>query len=122
MRSAATGKRYDAFRNAYRFRTAKPGDSQCGCNFSLYYKEMMRRQSFVQDPSSIQPKESAIVWLKPELRNSLAAEPGATTSLPKERAYVPDSRIRVIGPKFLPDTRIDFKIPKDAEKRAELRN
>jgi hypothetical protein len=114
MRSTSTGRPYDELQNAYRFRTEKPGSkAECGCNFALYYKEMMRRQSYVSDPGSIPAKESAIVWMKPALRTSLdkGKEVAANLAKPKERAYVPDARIRVIGPKFLPDRGIDFTKP-----------
>lgn len=114
MRSTTTGRPYDELKNAYRFRTDKPGSkSECGCNFALYYQEMMRRQSYVSNPGSIPDKESAIVWIKPALRTSLdkSKEVAANLPAPKERAYVPDARIRIIGPKFLPDQGIDFTKP-----------
>jgi len=115
MRSAATGKPYDELKNAYRFRTAEPGSKrECGCNFTLYYKEMMRRQSYVSNPDSLPAKESAIVWIKPALRTSLdrTKEVAANVPKPRERTYIPDTRIRVIGPKFLPDNGIDFTKPR----------
>lgn len=120
MRSTQTGRRYDALKNAYRFRTEKPGsDPECGCNFALYYKEMMRRQTFINNPDAMPQKESAIVWLKPQLRTSLKTsdQMAANLAKPKERNYVPDKRIRVIGPQFLPDQGIDFTKPIADRKR-----
>jgi hypothetical protein len=111
MRSASTGRPYDELENAYRFRTEKPGSKpECGCNFALYYQEMMKRQSYARDPASIPPQESAIVWLKPALRSSLkkADELAANVPKPRERNYVPNAHIRIIGPRFLPDKGIDF--------------
>jgi hypothetical protein len=114
MRSASTGRPYDELRNAYRFRTENPGSRpECGCNFALYYQEMMKRQSYVRDPGNIPARESSIVWLKPALRSSLAKADAVAANLPtpKERNYVPNAHIRVIGPQFLPDKRIDFTKP-----------
>lgn len=113
MRSAVTGHPYADLPTAYKFRVEKPGSrSQCGCNFSLYYKEMMKRQSYVDDPGSIPKQESAIVWIKPALRPSLKKDMVAeNVARPKVRDYVPNDRIRMIGPKFFPDKRIDFTKP-----------
>ncbi len=103
MRSAVTGRPYGDLENAYRFRTTRK-DQACGCNFSLYYKEMMRREAFIADPAKAAPKQSSIVWVKPELRGQLekeiTAKPARAAAL---RDYKPDARIRQIGPKFLPD-------------------
>ena len=75
MRSAITGRSYDELQNAYRFRTlGARKDKTCGCNFSLYYKEMMRREAYIADPVKREPKQSSIVWVKPELRGQLEAE------------------------------------------------
>jgi hypothetical protein len=120
MRSTATGRPYDELENAYRFRTRKPGSkAECGCNFALYYREMMRRQSYVDNPDSVPAKESSIVWLKPALRTSLdrTKEAAAILPRPKERTYLPDTHIRVIGPQFLPDKGIDFTKPIPASRK-----
>jgi len=113
MRSAATGHPYSDLPAAYKFQVEKPGsEPQCGCNFPLYYKEMMKRQAYVDDPGSIPKPESAIVWMKPALRPSLKKDLMAENAAkPKVRDYVPNEHIRVIGPKFLPDKRIDFTRP-----------
>lgn len=118
MRSASTGKPYRAMKTAFRYKVEagrKPDQSrECGCNFSLYYQEMMRRQSFVRDPQSMPVRESSIVWLKPALRTSLTADKpisdqiAASQAKPRERAYLPNGNIRVIGPQFFPDQGIDF--------------
>ncbi|MDB5523823.1 MAG: hypothetical protein JWM58_1586 [Rhizobium sp.] len=114
MRSTLTGRPYDELENAYRFRTKKAENkAECGCNFALYYQEMKRRQSYVNDPASIPQKQSSIVWLTPALRSSLQkpAEMASAELKRLERAYVPDNQIRVIGPQFLPDKGIDFTRP-----------
>lgn len=114
MRSTQTGRPYDEMRNAFRFRTEKPGSkAECGCNFALYYKEMMRRQAYVKDPESVGERQSSIVWLKPELRGGLQKPlaDARTEKAPAERDYEPDRNVRVIGPQFLPDKRIDFTRP-----------
>lgn len=119
MRSTATGRLYGDLDNAYRFRTTAGRDKACSCNFSLYYKEMMRRESYITDPSTrpVKAKESSIVWVKPELRGQLAKE--AVVAKPVKQAelrdYKPDARIRQIGPTFLPDAQdMDFTTPKPA--------
>jgi hypothetical protein len=114
MLSAETGHPYEDLDNAYRFRTTKPGSKpECGCNFALYYKEMLRRQSYIDDPSSVPEQQSALVWVKPELRPSIKADDRVASNLSPgaERDYLPSAKVRVVGPKFLPDKRIDFTKP-----------
>jgi len=116
MRSAVNGRPYGELDNAYRFRTTSGSkDKACGCNFSLYYKEMMRREAFISDPAKREEKQSSIVWLKPELRGQLDGNVAASTPVKqaKLRDYTPDARIRQIGPKFLPDSEgVDIRAPK----------
>ena len=117
MRSAFTGRPYDELDNAYRFRTQTPArDKACGCNFSLYYKEMMKREAFINNPERApEKKQSSIVWIKPELRGQLKADEVAVAPIKeaKLRDYTPDGHIRQIGPKFLPDDEtLDFRSPK----------
>lgn len=106
MRSVVTGRLYGQLDNAYRFRTTDAGeDKPCSCNFSLYYREMMRREAHVADPGKRQAKQSSIVWVKPQLRGQLSKEVAAAKPVkqPALRDYKPDARIRMIGPMFLPD-------------------
>lgn len=116
MRSALTGRPYGELDNAYRFRTTSgPKDKACGCNFSLYYQEMMRREAFISDPAKREPTQSSIVWVKPELRGQLDGDVAASTPVrqAKLRDYKPDTRIRQIGPQFLPDAEgVDIRAPK----------
>ena len=119
MRSAFTGRRYSELENAYRFRTTNAKENKvCGCNFSLYYKEMMKREAYIADPAKREPKQSSIVWIKPELRGQLQKEVTADRPVKEAalRDYKPNDRIRLIGPKFLPDSEtIDIRHPKSVE-------
>jgi hypothetical protein len=116
MRSTLTGRPYGELDNAYRFRTTSgPKDKACGCNFSLYYQEMMRREAFIRDPAKREPTQSSIVWIKPELRGQFDGDIAVATPVrrAKLREYKPDARIRQIGPKFLPDAEgVDIRAPK----------
>jgi len=117
MRSAFTGRPYDELDNAYRFRTEAPArDKTCGCNFSLYYKEMMKREAFINNPEMApEKKQSSIVWIKPELRGQLKANDAAAAPVKeaRQRDYKSDGHIRQIGPRFLPDDEtLDFRNPR----------
>jgi hypothetical protein len=105
MRSAITGRRYDELDQAYRFRISSKKDKACTCNFSLYYKEMMRREAYIADPAKAGAKQSSIVWVKPELRGQLRSEVASSKPVKDAivRDYEPNEQIRQIGPKFLPD-------------------
>jgi len=116
MRSTFTDRPYDELDNAYRFRTQTPTkDKACGCNFSLYYKEMMKREAFINNPERApEKKQSSIVWIKPELRGQLKTDVAVAAQVKeaKLRDYKPDRHIRQIGPKFLPDDEtLDFRKP-----------
>ena len=72
-------------------------------------------ESAIANPAKREPKQSSIVWVKPELRGQLEKE--AAVSKPvkeaKLRDYTPDTKIRLIGPKFLPDEEaVDLRNPK----------
>lgn len=116
MQSAVTGRPYDELENAYRFRTqSAKKDKACGCNFTLYYKEMMRREAYIADPARTEPKQSSIVWVKPELRGQLEKETPVSKPVKEAtlRDYKPDDKVRQIGPKFLPDEQtVDLRNPK----------
>lgn len=114
MRSAMSGIAYDRLPNAWAFRTRKPGENaECGCNFSLYHKEMLRREAFIKDPAAAPKQKSAITWVKPELRGP--TEQAVTVrKAQEERPYEPRRDIRIIGPEFLPDEKIDFMRPVEA--------
>ncbi|WP_137158075.1 DUF2865 domain-containing protein [Rhizobium sp. FKL33] len=117
MRSAVSGEDYAGQSYAWRFRT-QPKTAECGCNFSLYYKEMLRREAIVSGKALPKKPADSIVWVKPQLRGGLA-QVDAKSAPAVERPYTPDPKIRLIGPAFLPDDRaIDFRNPAQAEKDA----
>jgi hypothetical protein len=78
---------------------------------------MMKREAYITDPGKRETKQSSIVWVKPELRGQLEKEAAASRPINEAqlRDYTPDAKIRLIGPKFLPDeTAVDFHSPKAA--------
>ncbi|MBB1247919.1 DUF2865 domain-containing protein [Rhizobium sp. G21] len=117
MRSSTSGQAYAAQSYAWRFRT-QGKDAQCGCNFSLYYSEMLRREAVVSGKAQPKKPAGSIVWVKPQLRGGLP-EAATENAAVAERPYQPDPKIRVIGPIFLPDDHaIDFRKPVASEKDA----
>lgn len=117
MRSAVSGEAYAGQSYAWRFRT-QPKSAQCGCNFSLYYGEMLRREAIVSGKEPVDKPAESIVWMKPQLRGGLKQAEAQTTP-PVERPYKPDPKIRVIGPAFLLDEHdLDFRSPATVEKEA----
>jgi hypothetical protein len=68
----------------------------------------------VRDPASQPVNQSSITWIKPELRGGLKPAKEVAEVKPKtaERDYQPSDKIRIIGPRFLPDdSGLDFKTP-----------
>jgi hypothetical protein len=140
MVSANGGTPYKEEPYAFRFRdpNRKPNKS-CGCNFSAYYRDMMKRQAArpgsdpdpQQDaaPAETTPKKqySSIVNLdaKPEAmpeakptgpasQPAPIAKEASKTELPPARPYDPaHGNVRQVGPQFLPgkDTAIDLRHP-----------
>lgn len=119
---------------AFRFRDPnRKTDKSCRCNFSAYYREMMKQQAEKygdatmndeETPAPATPKKrySSIVNLdtKPAARDTLpAAKPtppakAAQVEPPPARPYNPaDANVRQVGPQFLPgkDTAIDLRRP-----------
>ncbi|MCD2176873.1 DUF2865 domain-containing protein [Rhizobium sp. C1] len=139
MVSANGGMPYRQEPYAFKFRsTARKPDKSCSCNFSAYYREMMKREAAkpngadapAQDHSSTEtaPQQpySSILNLdtKPALPPAPAAKPApknpAAAAKPPEPGpalpYDPSkSNVRKVGPQFLPgkDTAIDLRHPKD---------
>lgn len=136
MVSAAGGTPYKDEPYAFRFRDPNRKISKaCGCNFSAYYRDMMKREagkngddgesgSVAPQPSAPAKKHSSIVNLdtKPEpdaKRPSPVKKPAAAQQAATEapaRPYDPASNtVRQVGPQFLPDKNsgIDLRHPKD---------
>jgi hypothetical protein len=82
----------------------------CGCNFSFYYKEMMRRETALNPPGP----ETKIVDIQlsdATLKPSMPTE-GGTIGV-KRPLSSSAGKVRIVGPQFLPDenTTIDLRHP-----------
>ncbi len=114
MVSTIDGTPYEEMPFAYRYKTAADSKS-CSCNFSAYYREMLRRETGEALPKKKETYSSiAIVGelnRQDQLRSSLPANSGM--KLTKDRAYDPNAtNIRRIGPEFLPEeTALDLTSP-----------
>lgn len=141
MVSASGGMPYKEEPYAFKFRSSgRKQDKSCSCNFSAYYREMMKREAAKtngtdlapQDQSSTapapaqQPEQpySSILKLDttPETKTppAPASKPPATAEKAPEPGpampYDPSkANVRKVGPQFLPgkDTAIDLRHPKD---------
>ncbi|MCO6186318.1 DUF2865 domain-containing protein [Rhizobium sp. L1K21] len=105
MMSTVNGTPYEEMPFAYKYRNGQPNSSKaCSCNFSAYYREMLRREGGQAVAKTEKTDQSSIADLREKsgLRDSLPAESGAT--LMKLRPYDPDAvNIRKVGPEFLPE-------------------
>ena len=139
MVSASGGMPYKEEPYAFKFRgSARKQDKSCGCNFSAYYREMMKREAAKANGTDIAPQDqsstapapqpaqpySSILNLdtKPEAKapSTPAPKAPATAEKPPEPGpampYDPSkANVRKVGPQFLPskDTAIDLRHPKD---------
>lgn len=114
MVSSLDGTPYEEMPFAYKYRNGATGKGQqCGCNFSAYYKEMLRRENGETLPPAGQEAQSSIVKIgvQTALRESLPAEKAAQEIV--SRPYNPEaSNVRKVGPVFLPEqTAIDLRHP-----------
>ena len=129
MVSASGGTPYKDEPYAFRFRDPNRKISKaCGCNFSGYYRDMMKREASrtpdeTMTPEAPAPKKrySSVVNIDP----APAAKEQATAKVnapkpidpPPARPYDPSKNtVRQVGPQFLPDkdTAIDLRHPKDS--------
>ncbi|MCZ7930992.1 DUF2865 domain-containing protein [Agrobacterium leguminum] len=118
MVSAETGKPYRDLPTAFAYRNATAKAPGCACNMAAYHKEMQKQEEAAR-PQPEKPY-SGITTI-PSPQGDKAEKPTEQRQAAKppeqpvpERDYDPnDSRVRVIGPKFLPDQtgRIDLKNP-----------
>lgn len=115
MVSADTGKAYQDEPYAFKYRTPPVGGSKsCGCNFSAYYREMMRRENGKADPSGEAEKYSAISSIKSKLNLRESSPPKEVHKEIPAKSYNPDNKnIRHVGPVFLPNDAngIDLRHP-----------
>ncbi len=141
MVSASGGMPYREEPYAFQFRSsARKPNKSCSCNFSAYYREMMKREAAKASGAAIAPQDnpSADPAPKPEEPYSSilkldtkrpdaetlpkpAQKPAAKTENAPQQApalpYDPSkANVRKVGPQFLPgkDTTMDLRHPKDA--------
>lgn len=118
MVSAETGKPYRDLPTAFAYRNATAKAPGCACNMAAYHEEMQKQEEAAK-PQPEKPYSGITTIPSPQGDN--AAKPTEQQQAAKppeapvpERDYDPnDSRVRVVGPKFLPDQtgRIDLKNP-----------
>lgn len=140
MVSASSGLPYKEEPYAFRFRSsARKQDKSCGCNFSAYYREMMKREAGKTDGAGATPQRqsgtqdapeqpySSILNLdtRPQPKAPPAAAgkkpPASSAKTPEPGPALPydptTANVRSVGPQFLPgnDTAIDLRRPKDSK-------
>jgi len=114
MVSVATGNAYSELPRAFAYRD-KPGTggAKCGCNFSAYYREMMRREAELTKQSAPQQEFAeqslASVEIRTEMQNSATASAEKITT----KSETTPRKVRIVGPAFLQDdaAAIDLKHP-----------
>ncbi|AYM62433.1 DUF2865 domain-containing protein [Agrobacterium fabrum] len=122
MVSAKTGKPYKDLPTAFAYRNSSPKAPGCACNMAAYHQDMQKQEEAAR-PQAERPYSSITTIPSPQGDKSgdkpqKPAEQQQAAKPPEqpvpERDYDPnDTRVRVIGPKFLPDQtgRIDLKNP-----------
>jgi len=139
MVSASGGMPYKEEPYAFKFRSSAHKDKSCSCNFSAYYREMMKREAVKGNAGDIAPQDQTSTAPEPQPQKpyssilNLDAKPETKTPsapAPKQAAtaekapepgpampYDPSkAQVRKVGPQFLPgkDSSIDLHHPKDA--------
>lgn len=117
MVSAETGKPYKELPTAFAYRNASTRAPGCSCNMAAYQDEM-KKQEAAATPEAEKPYSSITdITSPPGDKVAKPVEPEAAKApelqVP-EREYDPyNNKVRVVGPKFLPDetSRIDLKNP-----------
>ena len=117
MVSAETGKPYKDLPTAFAYRNASTKAPGCACNMAAYHEEMKQQEA--ARPEAEKPYSSITTIPSPQGDTSKKPTELQQAAKPPEqpvpeRDYDPNnSRVRVIGPKFLPDQtgRIDLKNP-----------
>ena len=118
MVSAETGKPYKDLPTAFAYRNASAKAPGCACNIAAYHDEMQKQEEAAR-PEVEKPYSGITTIPSPQGdKSQKPAEQQQAAKPPEqpvpERDYDPnDSKVRVIGPKFLPDQtgRIDLKNP-----------
>lgn len=142
MVSASGGLPYKEEPYAFQFRSStRKQNKSCSCNFSAYYRSMMKREAAKANGTEIEPQDQSATTSteQPEQPYSsilnldtkpATVAPPASSPAPKPPAtadkapqpgpalpYDPSkTHIRKVGPQFLPgrDTAIDLRHPRDA--------
>lgn len=118
MVSAETGKPYKDLPTAFAYKNASAKAPGCACNMAAYHDEMQKQEAATR-PEAEKPYSGITTIPSPQSDNLVKpTEPQQAAKPPEqpvpERDYDPNnSKVRVIGPKFLPDQtgRIDLKNP-----------
>lgn len=139
MVSASGGMPYREEPYAFQFRssTRKP-DKSCSCNFTAYYREMMKREAAKASGAENAPRDNSLAEPAPQSEEPYSSilkldtkspenarppkpKPAAKTeATPEPGPAVPydpsKANVRKVGPQFLPgkDTTMDLRHPKDA--------
>lgn len=124
MVSAKTGQPYKSMPTAFAYRNGSPSTRppSCSCNMAAYHQEMRKQEEQASAPqSSPDQSYSGITRIPaPKTENRTPASPEtapqveAKASPVPEREYDPkNSKVRIVGPQFLPEetSRIDLKNP-----------
>jgi len=122
MVSAETGKPYRDLPTAFAYRNASTKAPGCACNMAAYHQEMQKQEQ-ASRPEADKPYSSITTIPSPQGdkngdKSPAAAQQQQAAKQPEqpipERDYDPnDKKVRIIGPKFLPDQtgKIDLKNP-----------
>lgn len=113
MVSAETGKPYKDLPTAFAYRntSADTRSPSCGCNMASYF-DQMKKQEEANQSKPAEPYSGITDIKTPNGEKKQAEQPVAEA--PAERDYDPkDSKVRVVGPQFLPEetSRIDLHNP-----------
>jgi len=122
MVSAETGKTYKDLPTAFAYRNASTKAPGCACNMAAYHQEMQKQEQ-ASRPEAEKPYSGITTIPSPQGdkngdKSPAAAQQQQAAKQPEqpipERDYDPnDKKVRIIGPKFLPDQtgKIDLKNP-----------
>ncbi|MDQ1198698.1 DUF2865 domain-containing protein [Agrobacterium sp. SORGH_AS 787] len=124
MVSAKTGQPYKSMPTAFAYRNGSPAtrSPSCSCNMAAYHQEMKKQNEQASAPQSSPDRSySGITRIPaPKTENPKPASPEPAPQVEAkappapERDYDPkNSKVRIVGPQFLPEetSRIDLKNP-----------
>lgn len=122
MVSAKTGQPYTSMPTAFAYKNGSPTNRtpSCSCNMAAYHDEMKKLgEQEAKAPQSQPSQQYSSITVLPSPKIEAAPKPDeptveATAQAIPERDYDPkNSKVRVVGPQFLPEetSRIDLKNP-----------